>query len=130
MPHHQREHPRWRRPEDEERFVRQLLRLFQAVHEVDAGVRPVQQLARWFTEDALLKIRVWAELASRHRRLHHMRPRRPDVRVVRTMAVPTHDRSRIDCVIVYATGAHRTRVASVVVHPHRDRWIISDLALL
>jgi hypothetical protein len=37
MPHHQREHPRWRRPEDEERFVRQLLRLFQAVHEVDAG---------------------------------------------------------------------------------------------
>ena len=39
MPHHQREHPRWRRPEDEERFVRQLLRLFQAVHEVDAELK-------------------------------------------------------------------------------------------
>ena len=57
---------------DPETFLRNISR---GVLEIFAGVREVDQLARWLTEDAYRKLVTRANLAARHRRGRGHRPR-------------------------------------------------------
>jgi hypothetical protein len=110
---------------DPEPFLRNITR---GVLEVFAGVREVDQLARWLTEDAYRKLMTRANLAARARSARGVPAKRP----VHTM-LSVHHSSPADGVIeavVIVQGPARTRAVALRIEGMDGRWRTTSLALL
>ncbi|GAA3205793.1 Rv3235 family protein [Microbacterium terregens] len=108
-----------------EPFLRNLTR---GVLEVFAGVREVDQLARWLTEDAYRKLVTRANLAARARSARGVPARRP---VHALLSV--HHSSPADGVVeavVIVQGPARTRAVALRLEGMDGRWRATSLALL
>lgn len=108
-----------------EPFLRNITR---GVLEVFAGVREVDQLARWLTEDAYRKLVTRANLASRARSARGMPAKRP----VHTI-MSVHQSSPTDGVVeavVIVQGPARTRAVALRIEGMDGRWRATSLALL
>lgn len=110
---------------DPEPFLRNLTR---GVLEVFAGVREVDQLARWLTEDAYRKLVARSNLAARARSARGVPAKRP---IHAIMSV--HHSSPADGVIesvVIVQGPARTRAVALRLEGMDGRWRATSLALL
>jgi N-acyl-L-homoserine lactone synthetase len=110
---------------DPDPFVRNITR---GVLEVFAGVREVDQLARWLTEDAYRKLTTRANLAARARSARGVPAKRP----VHTLLSVRHS-SPADGVIeavVVVQGPARTRAVALRLEGMDGRWRATSLALL
>ena len=110
---------------DPEPFLRNITR---GVLEVFAGVREVDQLARWLTEDAYRKLMTRANLAARARSARGVPAKRP----VHTILSVRHS-SPADGVVeavVIVQGPARTRAVALRLEGMDGRWRATSLALL
>lgn len=98
------------------------------VLEVFAGVREVEQLARWLTEEAYRKLVTRANLAARARNARGVAARRP----LHTI-VSVHESSPADGIVeavIVVRGPARTRALAVRLEGMDGRWRATSLALL
>jgi hypothetical protein len=102
--------------------------LTQGVLEVLAGVREVDQLARWFSEDAFRSLVARANLSARARSARGVAPARPtfEIRSLRT-SEPLD--GVIEAVVVVA-GPGRTRAVAIRLEGMDRRWRATSLAIL
>lgn len=102
--------------------------LTHGVLEVLAGVREVDQLARWFNEDAYRSLVTRANLSARARSARGVSPARPsfDIRSIRT-AEPVD--GIVEAVVVVA-GPGRTRAVAIRLEGMDRRWRAASLAVL
>ncbi len=110
---------------DAETFLRNIAR---GVLEVFAGVREVDQLARWLAEEPYRKLVTRANLAARARSARGIPVRRP----VHTI-VSVHHSSPADGVVegvVIVSGPARTRAVALRIEGTDGRWRTTSLALL
>ena len=110
---------------DPEPFLRNLTR---GVLEVFAGVREVDQLARWMTEDAYRPLVARANLAARARSARGV----PAIRPVHAILSVRHS-SPADGVVeavVIVQGPARTRSVPMRLEGMDGRWRATSLALL
>jgi hypothetical protein len=110
---------------DPEPFVRNITR---GILEVFAGVREVDQLARWLTEDAYRKLLTRANLAARARSARGV----PAIRPVHSLLSVRHS-SPADGVVeavVVVQGPARTRAVALRLEGMDGRWRATSLALL
>lgn len=110
---------------DPEPFLRNITR---GVLEVFAGVREVDQLARWLTEEAYRKLLTRANLAARARSARGVPARRP----VHTL-LSVHVSEPADGVVeatVIVGGPARTRAVALRLEGMDGRWRATSLALL
>lgn len=96
--------------------------------EVFAGVREVDQLARWFAEDAYRRLLTRSNLAARARNARGVRAIRPvfDILSVRHMSPAD---GVVESVVILA-GPHRTRAIALRLEGTDGRWRATSLALL
>lgn len=102
--------------------------LTQGVLEVLAGVREVDQLARWFSEDAFRSLVTRANLSARARSARGVAPARPTFEILSIRACEPVD-GIIEAVVVVA-GPGRTRAVAVRLEGLDRRWRASSLAVL
>lgn len=102
--------------------------LTQGALEVLAGVREVDQLARWFSEDAFRSLVTRASLSARARSARGVAPARPTFEILSIRACEPTD-GVIEAVIVVA-GPGRTRAVAVRLEGLDRRWRASSLAIL
>ncbi|WP_374459954.1 Rv3235 family protein [Microbacterium sp.] len=93
-----------------------------------AGVREVDQLARWFSEEAYRSLVTRANLAARARSARGVPPARPTF-VIRTVRV-THPRDGIVEAVVVVAGPGRTRAVALRLEGLDRRWRATSLAIL
>lgn len=102
--------------------------LTQGVLEILAGVREVDQLARWFSEEAFKKLVIRSNLSARARSARGVVPARPvfEIRSIR------HDAPAdgvVEAVVVVA-GPGRTRAVAIRLEGLDRRWRATSLAVL
>lgn len=105
-----------------------LCNLTRGVLEVFAGVRDVDQLARWLTEDAHRKLVLRASLATRARSARGVPATRPTHKIM-----SVHHSAPADGVVeavVIVQGAARTRAVALRLEGMDRRWRATSLALL
>lgn len=102
--------------------------LTQGVLEVIAGVREVDQLARWFTEDAFHSLVVRANLSARARSARGIVPARPTFQILSIRETTPVD-GVVEAVVVVA-GPGRTRAVAIRLEGLDGRWRTSSLAVL
>lgn len=98
------------------------------VLEVFAGVREVDQLARWLTEDPYRKLVVRSNLAARARSARGV----PAMRPIHTI-LSVHESSPADGIVeavVVVRGPARTRALALRIEGVDGRWRATSLALL
>ncbi len=110
---------------DPETFLRNISR---GVLEIFAGVREVDQLARWLTEDAYRKLVTRANLAARARSARGMPAKRPAHQIVSVRYSSPADGIVEGVVIV--RGPARTRAVALRLEGMDGRWRTTSLALL
>ncbi|WP_345801931.1 Rv3235 family protein [Microbacterium sp. AZCO] len=110
---------------DPEPFLQNLTR---GVLEVFSGVREVEQLARWVTEDAFRKLVVRSNLAARARSARGVPAKRPVHSILSVRHSAPAD-GVVEAVIVVASPA-RTRAVAVRLEGMDGRWRATSLALL
>lgn len=93
-----------------------------------AGIREVDQLARWFSEEAYRSLVTRANLAARARSARGVPPARPTF-VIRTVRV-THPRDGIVEAVVVVAGPGRTRAVAIRLEGLDRRWRATSLAIL
>lgn len=98
------------------------------VLEVLAGVREVDQLARWLTEDAFRALVLRANLATRARSARGVRATRPVHAILSVRASSPADGIVEGTVIV--AGPARTRAVAMRLEGLDKRWRATSLALL
>ena len=108
-----------------EPFLRNITR---GVLEVLAGVREVDQLARWLTEDAYRKLVTRANLAARARSARGVPARRP-VHTILSVHESSPDDGIVEAVVV-VRGPARTRALALRIEGMDGRWRATSLALL
>ncbi|GAA1689500.1 hypothetical protein GCM10009808_02990 [Microbacterium sediminicola] len=110
---------------DPDVFLRNIAR---GVMEVFAGVRDVDQLARWLAEDAYRKLVTRSNLAARARSARGQAPQRP----VHTIIAVHHSSPRDGVVegVVVVRGPARTRAIAMRLEGTDGRWRTTSLALL
>ncbi len=102
--------------------------LTQGALEALAGVREVDQLARWFSEEAYRSVVTRANLAARARSARGVTPTRPTF-VIRAVRV-THPRDGIVEAVVVVAGPGRTRAVAIRLEGLDRRWRATSLAIL
>ena len=102
--------------------------LTQGVLEVLAGVREVDQLARWFSEDAYRSLVTRSNLSARARSARGVVPARPSVEI-RSLRISAPVDSVIEAVVIVA-GPGRTRAVAVRLEGLDRRWRATSLAIL
>jgi hypothetical protein len=102
--------------------------LARGVIEVLAGVREVEQLARWLTEDAFRALVVRANLAARARSARGVAAVRPTHTVLSIRHSSPSD-GIVEGVVIVA-GPARTRAIAVRLEGMDRRWRATSLALL
>lgn len=110
---------------DPEPLLRNLTR---GVLEVLAGVREVDQLARWLTEDAYRKLLVRANLAARARSARGVAARRT-VHAIMSLRHQSPADGVVESVLV-VRGPARTRAVALRLEGMDGRWRATSLALL
>ncbi|SFI63614.1 MULTISPECIES: Rv3235 family protein [Microbacterium] len=98
------------------------------VLEVLAGVREVDQLARWFGEDAFRALVTRANLAARARSARGVAAARPAHRILRIRHDAPAD-GVVEAVVIVA-GPARTRAVALRLEGWDGRWRATSLALL
>jgi hypothetical protein len=102
--------------------------LTRGVLEVLAGVREVDQLARWLTEDAYRKLVVRSNLAARARSARGMPASRPVHSILSVRCTSPAD-GVVEAVVI-VRGPARTRAVAVRLEGMDRRWRATSLALL
>lgn len=102
--------------------------LTQGVLEVFAGVREIDQLARWFSEDAFHKLGVRANLSSRARSARGVPPARPVFEVLSIRETLPAD-GVVEAVVIVA-GPGRTRAVAIRLEGLDRRWRATSFAVL
>lgn len=102
--------------------------LTRGVLEVLAGVREVDQLARWFSEDAFRSLVARSNLSARARSARGVPPARPSFEI-RSLRVTEPLDGIIEAVVVVA-GPGRTRAVAIRLEGLDHRWRASSLAVL
>ncbi|WP_460799664.1 Rv3235 family protein [Microbacterium sp. GXF0217] len=102
--------------------------LTQGALEVFAGVREVDQLARWFSEDAYNKLVIRANLAARARSARDVPPSRPVFEILSVRRTAPAD-GVVEAVVVVA-GPGRTRAVAIRLEGLDRRWRATSLAVL
>lgn len=102
--------------------------LTQGVLEVLAGVREVDQLARWFSEDAYRSLVTRANLSARARSARGVSPARPTFRILSIRVTEPVD-GKVEAVVVVA-GPGRTRAVAIRLEGLDRRWRATSLAIL
>lgn len=102
--------------------------LTHGVLEVLAGVREVDQLARWFSEDAYRNLVVRANLSARARSARGVSPTRPTFEI-RSIRVTEPTDGKVEAVVVVA-GPGRTRAVAIRLEGLDRRWRATSLAIL
>lgn len=102
--------------------------LTHGVLEALAGIREVDQLARWFSEEAYRSLVTRANLAARARSARGVAPIRPTF-VIRAVRV-THPRDGIVEAVVVVAGPGRTRAVAIRLEGLDRRWRATSLAIL
>lgn len=110
---------------DPEPFLRNLTR---GVLEVFAGVREVDQLARWLTEDAYRKLVTRANLAARARSARGVPAKRP-VHTILSLRAQEPSDGVVEAVMI-VQGPARTRAVALRLEGMDGRWRATSLALL
>lgn len=110
---------------DPEPFVRNLTR---GVFEVLAGVRDVDQLARWLTEDAYRALQIRANLGARARSARGVTVSRPK-HVISSVRCTSPADGVVEAVVVVA-GPARHRAATLRLEGMDRRWRCTYLGLL
>ncbi|MET0734405.1 MAG: Rv3235 family protein [Microbacterium sp.] len=110
---------------DPEPFLRNITR---GVLEVFAGVREVDQLARWLTEDAYRKLVTRSNLAARARSARGVPARRPAHAILSVRQQSPSD-GVIESVVI-VQGPARTRAVALRLEGMDGRWRVTSLALL
>ncbi|MGP3535413.1 Rv3235 family protein [Microbacterium sp. RD1] len=110
---------------DPEPLVRNLTR---GVLEVLAGVREIEQLARWLTEDAYRGLLTRANLATRARSARGVAASRPVHAITSVRSCVPAD-GVFEAVVVVATPT-RTRAVALRLEGMDRRWRATSLALL
>jgi hypothetical protein len=105
-----------------------LTNLTVGVLEVFAGVREVEQLARWFTEDAFRKLVVRSNLAARARSARGVPATRP-VHAILSVHHSSPADGVVEAVVIVA-GPARTRAVALRLEGMDRRWRATSLALL
>ena len=105
-----------------------LRNLTRGVLEVLAGVREIEQLARWLTEDAYRALLTRANLATRARSARGVPATRP-VHAIRSVRVCVRADGVVEAVVVVVTPA-RTRAVAMRLQGIDRRWRATSLALL
>lgn len=98
------------------------------VLEVLAGVREVEQLARWLTEDAYAKLVTRANLSARARSARNQSVARPVHEILSIRHSAPAD-SAVEGVVIVA-GPARTRAVAIRLEGWDGRWRATSLALL
>ena len=102
--------------------------LTHGVLEVLAGVREVDQLARWFSEDAYRSLVTRSNLWARARSARGVVPARPSFEI-RSLRISAPVDSVIEAVVIVA-GPGRTRAVAVRLEGLDRRWRATSLAIL
>lgn len=102
--------------------------LTRGVLEVLAGIREVDQLARWFSEDAYRSLVTRANLSARARSARGMPPTRPTFDIL-TIRVSEPADGIVEAVVVVA-GPGRTRAVAIRLEGLDRRWRSTSLAIL
>ncbi|WEK62746.1 MAG: Rv3235 family protein [Candidatus Microbacterium colombiense] len=102
--------------------------LTQGVLEALAGVREVDQLARWFSEEAYRTLVSRTNLSARARSARGVPPARPTFEI-RAMRVTEPVDGIIEAVVVVA-GPGRTRAVAIRLEGLDRRWRATSLAVL
>ncbi|MCR2813551.1 Rv3235 family protein [Microbacterium sp. zg.Y1090] len=110
---------------DPEPLLRNLTR---GVLEVLAGVREVDQLARWFTEETYRALVTRANLAARARSARGVPAARP-VHTIGTIRQSSPLDGVVEAVVV-VSGPARTRAVAIRLEGMDHRWRATSLALL
>jgi hypothetical protein len=110
---------------DPETFLRNISR---GVLEIFAGVREVDQLARWLTEDAYRKLVTRANLAARARSARGIPAKRPVHQIVSVRH--SYPADGIVEGVVIVRGPARTRAVALRLEGMDGRWRTTSLALL
>jgi hypothetical protein len=105
-----------------------LTNLTRGVLEVLAGVREVDQLARWLTEDAYRKLVGRANLATRARSARGVPASRPKHAILSVRHTSPAD-GVVEAVVIVA-GPARTRAVAIRLEGMDRRWRATSLALL
>lgn len=102
--------------------------LTQGVLEALAGVREVDQLARWFSEEAFRNLIIRSNLSARARSARGVAPARPTFEI-KSLRVAEPIDGVIEAVVVVA-GPGRTRAVAVRLEGIDRRWRATSLAIL
>lgn len=102
--------------------------LTRGVLEVLAGVREVDQLARWLAEDAFRKLVTRANLSARARSARAVAPARPVFEILSVRHSSPAD-GVIEAVVVVA-GPGRSRAVAMRLEGLDRRWRATSLAVL
>nr|WP_219860752.1 Rv3235 family protein [Microbacterium sp. MYb45] len=98
------------------------------VLEALAGIREVDQLARWLSEDAYRSLVTRANLSARARSARGVAPARPAF-AIRSLRVAEPTDGVIEAVVVVA-GPGRTRAVAIRLDGIDRRWRATSLAIL
>lgn len=96
--------------------------------EVLAGVREVDQLARWFSEEAFRALVIRANLSARARSARDSAPARPSFRIL-SIRVSMPVDNVVEAVSV-VEGPGRTRAMAIRLEGLDSRWRATSLAIL
>lgn len=102
--------------------------LTQGVLEVFAGVREIDQLARWFSEEAYRKLMTRANLSARARSARGAAPVRPVFEVL-SIRQSQPAEGVVEAVVIVA-GPGRTRAVAMRLEGLDRRWRATSLAVL
>lgn len=102
--------------------------LTQGVLEVFAGVREIDQLARWFSEEAFRKLGIRANLSSRARSARGTAPGRPVFEMLSIRQTTPAD-GVVEAVVIVA-GPGRTRAVAIRLEGLDQRWRATSFAVL
>lgn len=102
--------------------------LTHGVLEVFAGVREIDQLARWFSEEAYRKLVTRANLSARARSARGVAPVRPVFEILSIRQSQPAD-GAVEAVVVVA-GPGRTRAIAVRLEGLDSRWRATSFAVL
>jgi len=102
--------------------------LTQGALEVLAGVREVDQLARWFSEEAYKALVLRSNLSARARSARGVTPTRPVFEILSLRHAAPVD-GVVEAVVVVA-GPGRTRAVAIRLEGLDRRWRATSLAVL
>lgn len=102
--------------------------LTQGVLEVFAGVREIDQLARWFSEEAYARLLTRANLSARARSARGAAPARPVFELLSIRVTEPAD-GVVEAVVIVA-GPGRTRAAAIRLEGLDRRWRATSFAVL